>query len=72
MGCAKIGLMLLRNEEGLEKVRKRSFLSAFFLLILIIPSLSGAESIRWLSYQDGMAKGKSENKKIFLNFYADW
>jgi len=42
------------------------------ILLLLIPSLTHAESIRWQSYQDGLKKAKEENKKIFLNFHADW
>jgi thiol:disulfide interchange protein len=41
-------------------------------LFLLIPILTQAEPIRWQSYQDGMKKAKAENKKIFLNFHADW
>ena len=31
-----------------------------------------AKEIAWQSFSDGMARGKSENKKIFLHFYAQW
>ncbi len=31
-----------------------------------------AKSIVWLSYEEGLSRGKTEKKKIFLNFYADW
>ena len=31
-----------------------------------------AKEIAWQSFADGMARGKSENKKIFLHFYARW
>jgi len=31
-----------------------------------------AKEIAWQSFADGMARGKSENKKIFLHFYANW
>jgi len=34
--------------------------------------LAGADGIRWVNYDQGMARGKSEDKKVFLNFYADW
>ncbi len=28
--------------------------------------------IQWVSYDESMERGKQEDKKIFLNFYADW
>ncbi|MBS3918424.1 MAG: hypothetical protein KG012_06005 [Deltaproteobacteria bacterium] len=49
---------------------KKSILT--LILFLIIPVLTQAEPIKWLSYQDGLKKAKAENKKIFLNFHADW
>lgn len=30
------------------------------------------ETINWRSYDEGMALGKSEQKKVYINFYADW
>jgi hypothetical protein len=42
------------------------------LLVLCVPLLSNAGGIQWQSYKDGMAKGKSEHRKIFVNFHADW
>ena len=31
-----------------------------------------ADQIQWYSYEEGMTRGLSENKKIFINFHADW
>lgn len=31
-----------------------------------------AQEIEWHSYDDGMARGKFEKKKVFLHFTADW
>ena len=31
-----------------------------------------AKTIKWQPYQDSLKAGKKEDKKIFLNFYADW
>ena len=52
---------------------RRGFIAfVWVLFVLCVPFLSNAGGIQWQSYKDGMAKGKSENRKIFVNFYADW
>lgn len=33
---------------------------------------SSAAGIKWYPYQEGLALGKQESKKVFLTFYADW
>lgn len=38
--------------------------------LLANPAFS--KGIEWQSYTDGMARGKFENKKVFLHFYAEW
>lgn len=30
------------------------------------------EEINWVSYKEGMNRGNSENKKVFINFFATW
>jgi thiol:disulfide interchange protein len=42
------------------------------VLLLLLPIQTSAEAIRWQSYQEGLKKAKAENRKIFLNFHADW
>ncbi len=37
-----------------------------------MPIGAGAKGIHWQSMRDAMARSKSENKKIFVHFYADW
>ena len=52
----------------------KTFTAFLFLagLLLFFASLSRAEPLKWESYKQGMKKGKAENRKIFLNFHADW
>ncbi|MBF0100644.1 MAG: thioredoxin family protein [Desulfobacterales bacterium] len=33
---------------------------------------STTQSIQWKTYDEGLAQGKKEKKKIFLYFYASW
>lgn len=44
------------------------------VFIFINPSASSTleEEIQWHSYEDGMARGKFEKKKVFLHFTAEW
>jgi thiol:disulfide interchange protein len=37
-----------------------------------LPQIAYSKEIQWQSFADGMARGKSENKKVFLHFYAAW
>ncbi len=37
------------------------------------PALAASsKGIRWYSYDEGMTRAKSEGKKVFINFHADW
>jgi hypothetical protein len=54
------------------KKKKNLIFLSVGLLILLTPLFSHGEGIPWRSYKDGMAQGKAEKKKIFINFFADW
>jgi thioredoxin-related protein len=30
------------------------------------------QEIQWHTYNDGMARGKFENKRVFVHFWAEW
>ena len=38
----------------------------------LIDNAAFSKEIEWQSFTDGMARGKFENKKVFLHFYAEW
>jgi uncharacterized protein YyaL (SSP411 family) len=48
------------------------------VLVLILPSVglpdtdASSSKIQWHAYDDGIARGKFEKKKVFLHFMADW
>lgn len=47
------------------------------LLVLLFigqfsPVQAGSANISWLPYDEGMALGKSQKKKVFINFFATW
>lgn len=45
----------------------------FFCLAAWLPkSFASSDTIKWYSYEEGIAKGKTEQKKIFIFFYTDW
>ena len=50
-----------------------------FLALILAGFLPGifqfpasAKGINWQSFEDGIARGKTENKKLYLHFYANW
>jgi uncharacterized protein YyaL (SSP411 family) len=48
------------------------FLALFFSLLIFVDRSASSNEIHWHSYDDGMARGKLEKKKIFLHFTAAW
>ena len=43
-----------------------------FLSLAVPFHQSYAAAINWRSYEDGIAAGIKEGKKVVINFYADW
>lgn len=46
-------------------------LSLLFILMLPLSSFA-AEGIKWVSFNDGIARVKKEKKPAIVDFYADW
>ena len=49
-----------------------SLLVSGFIFLNVSASSTPVEEIQWHSYDDGMARGKFEKKKVFLHFTAEW
>ena len=43
-----------------------------WLLVIISQPVYGGDSIKWVSYEEGMAVSPIERKNVFLHFYTDW
>jgi len=52
--------------------KRKKVILVFLGFLILLPLFAHAAGIPWRSYKEGMAQGKSEKKKIFINFYADW
>jgi len=46
--------------------------AAICLPALLSESFASSDSIKWYSFDEGMAVGAAEGKKIYISFYADW
>lgn len=55
-------------------MKVKSIVIVFLVCFLVwLPSgLAAPDRIKWYSYDEGMALGKREGKKVFLHFYANW
>lgn len=51
---------------------RRETLALVFLIIVTLAGSVAAQEIQWHTYNDGMARGKFENKKVFIHFFAEW
>jgi len=48
-------------------------LLVFLLVFQVLPAESAESgSVQWHSYEEGLALGKSNAKKVFINFFAQW
>ena len=50
----------------------RILLVMFCLVICFSGVADASDSVKWYPYDEGMALGKAEKKKVYLHFYADW
>ena len=55
---------------------KLIYIVVMLLVLLFIVQLSpvqaGSAGVSWLPYEKGMTLGKSQKKKVFINFFATW
>lgn len=60
----------MKNNSGIAK-----FVGLALLAFLLAASMPGAgwatNRISWHGFDEGIAKGKQEGKKIYINFYSD-
>ena len=47
-------------------------ISAVILMVLLPAGFAFSKKIQWYSYDEGIATGYSEGKRIYINFHADW
>jgi thioredoxin-related protein len=47
-------------------------LCLFISVFIFATGSASSTGIEWHSYDDGMARGKFEKKKVFIHFRADW
>ncbi len=55
------------------RLKKVWLTSTSLLIILLAPyQVYSSDNIKWLSYNEGIARAKAEKKVVFLHFYTDW
>jgi thioredoxin-related protein len=42
------------------------------LVLVAAPLLAATPGVQWHSYEEGLARGKFEQKKVLIHFYAEW
>ena len=61
------------GDENMKPIMTRRVILALLFLIVVMPAgFAVSQGIQWHTYNDGMARGKFENKKVFIHFFAEW
>jgi thioredoxin-related protein len=55
-----------------KNIKLNIYMTVALLIGAVLVPVAAADQIQWYSYEEGMALGASERKKVFLNFHADW
>ena len=54
----------------------KKLISGIIVLLFVWMGQTGiahsSDTIKWFSYEDGIAFGKKKDKNIMLHFYTDW
>jgi len=54
------------------KAHQALAIAFLFYVLLTHSSVVSSQEIQWHTYNDGMARGKFENKRVFIHFWAEW
>ena len=54
-----------------SRLNKVTVILISFVLVTATTAFSG-QGIKWYSYDEAMALNKSQNKKVYINFFTDW
>ncbi len=62
----------MKKQWNLATIALTMMLCLFSGAVDVSATPTGDAGIQWYSYDEGMQRGKAENKKVFLVFDADW
>jgi thioredoxin-related protein len=59
----------------LKMILKTFGLASLLVLVFILTTTAGhadSDSVKWYSFDEGMVLGQSQEKKVFMHFWAEW
>jgi thioredoxin-related protein len=62
---------LRTTSSNFGEIMRKSIKSLLSVLLFSFIGLQAADSL-WIGFDEGIAKGKAENKNIIVDFYTDW
>ena len=61
------------GDEIMKSIMIRRVIPILIIIIIVMPAgFAVSQGIQWHTYNDGLARGKFENKKVFVHFFAEW
>lgn len=55
----------------IRDMMRQSILSVW-LIAAIFTGTAAADNLNWYSFEEGMALGSSQGKKVYIHFWAEW
>ena len=62
----------MKRRWNLATIALTIMLCLFSGAVHVLGTQTGDAGIQWFTYDEGMQRGKAQNKKVFLVFHADW
>ena len=66
------GVSIFKCGESMNRLLRTVFLAGIFVSVTLLGSAGEKEHLKWMSFDEGIAHAKKNNKKVIIDVYTDW